>query len=289
VTTALLVAPNWYPDPSGRTQARYWDGRMWTAHVVRDGVATLDPLDGVQQPRELASFTHGVAPPDPGPTVGHGTQALQEMAAARPTPPPPSSPERTGEPRISTLGAVGVFVGAVLLFAVGVYLFRQGTFTVTASAPSVSRTVTLDQPDYRVTVPSSWTARTASGSLFDAVYSVPDREILNVAVVDFADASLSDPAARDDHLALASDMVADAIGQNPVLVDRTIVKSGGKILRVATYDLTDASGIVTRVRAYLAVGLDRAAIVAAYGTPGAADRHADAVAAAARTARLTST
>jgi hypothetical protein len=289
VTTALEAPPaNWYPDPSGRAQARYWDGRMWTAHVVRDGAATLDPLDGVQQPREPAPFNHGVTPSVPGPTVGHGTQALQEMAAARPTPPPPSSPERTAEPRISTLGAIGVLVGAILLFGVGIYLFRQGVFTVTPPPEKVSRTVTLEQPDYRVTVPNEWAERTASGSLFDAVYSVPDREILNVAVVDFADPSLSDPAARDDHLALAGAMVADEIGDNPVLVDRTIVKSGDKTLRVVTYDLTDASGIVTRVREYLAVGLDRAVIVTAYGTPGAVDRHLADVTAAARSAKLKS-
>ena len=57
--TTALEAPsaNWYPDPSGRTDARYWDGRMWTAHVVRDGAAALDPLDGVQQPRDRAPST----------------------------------------------------------------------------------------------------------------------------------------------------------------------------------------------------------------------------------------
>ena len=288
MTTALQVAPNWYPDPSGRAQARYWDGRMWTAHVVRDGVAALDPLDVVQQPREPAPFTHGVTPTVPGPTVGHDTPALQEMAAAQLSPPPAPSPARTTEPRISTLGAIGIVVGAVLVFGVGIYLFRQGVFTVKASSSNASSSVTLDQPDYRVSVPNQWLERTAAGSLFDAVYSVPDREILNVAVVDFADPSLADAAARDEHLAIASDMVADGIGANPVLVNRTTVKTDGKTLHVATYDLTDASGIVTRVREYLVVGSDRAVIVTAYGTPKAIDRHDDAVVDMAKTARFTS-
>jgi hypothetical protein len=146
----------------------------------------------------------------------------------------------------------------------------------------------LDQPDYRVSVPNQWLERTAAGSLFDAVYSVPDREILNVAVVDFADPSLADAAARDEHLAIASDMVADGIGANPVLVNRTTVKTDGKTLHVATYDLTDASGIVTRVREYLVAGSDRAVIVTAYGTPKAIDRHDDAVIDMAKTARFTS-
>ena len=257
---------------------------MWTAHVVRDGAAALDPLDGVQQPRDRAPSTPVVS----APAIGPGTQALQEMAAARPKPRRMiGSLPLTSEPRISTRGAVGVFVGALLLFGIGVYFFRQGAFTVTAPPPAVSSTMTFEQRDYRITIPSSWPQRATSGAPFDAVYSVPDREILNVGVMDFADASLSDPAARDQHLALASDMVAGAIGANPVLVERTIVKVGNGTLRVTTYNVTDASGIVTRVREYLAVGLDRAVIVTAYGTPGAVDRHADAVAVTARTAKLT--
>jgi hypothetical protein len=162
-------------------------------------------------------------------------------------------------------------------------------FTVTASPEKGNRTVTLEQPDYRVSIPAAWAERTAPGSLFDAVYSIRDREVLNVAIVDFADPSLSDPAARDEHLALASDMVADELGDNPVLVDRTFMRSGKKTLRVVTYDLTDASGIVTRVREYLTVGLDRAVIVTAYGTPGAVDRHLASVTAAARSAKIAST
>jgi hypothetical protein len=245
---------------------------MWTAHVVNGRVASLDPLDGVQQPRQPAPFAHGVAPAAADPAVGPGTRALQEMAAARPRPRWRSIPI-TSEPRISTVGAVGVFLLALLLFLTGVYFFRQGVFTVNPPRPIVSRTMTFAQPDYRVVLPSSWPAREASGDFFDAVYSVPDREILNVAVVDFADASLSDPTARDQHLGLASDMVAGAIGTNPVLVERTFVKLGGKTLRVSTYNITDASGIVTRVREYLSVGLDRAVIVTAYGTLDAVDRH----------------
>lgn len=34
----------WHPDPSGRFQFRYWDGRSWTAHVSRAGRAFHDPL-----------------------------------------------------------------------------------------------------------------------------------------------------------------------------------------------------------------------------------------------------
>ncbi len=36
---------NWYPDPTGRHDQRYWDGEQWTEHVFTDGVQGIDPLD----------------------------------------------------------------------------------------------------------------------------------------------------------------------------------------------------------------------------------------------------
>lgn len=37
----------WLPDPSGRHELRWWDGRRWTEHVSDGGVTTAD------QPGEL--------------------------------------------------------------------------------------------------------------------------------------------------------------------------------------------------------------------------------------------
>jgi hypothetical protein len=34
----------WYPDPSGRHEQRFFDGRQWSDHVVDAGVTGLDPL-----------------------------------------------------------------------------------------------------------------------------------------------------------------------------------------------------------------------------------------------------
>ena len=39
----------WHPDPMGRHQLRYWDGKAWTDHVSDNGVQGTDPL----QPRGL--------------------------------------------------------------------------------------------------------------------------------------------------------------------------------------------------------------------------------------------
>ena len=40
---------SWHPDPMGRHQLRYWDGKVWTDHVSDNGVQATDPL----QPRGL--------------------------------------------------------------------------------------------------------------------------------------------------------------------------------------------------------------------------------------------
>lgn len=37
----------WFPDPTGRHQYRWWDGEKWTHHVADDGVATSDPITGL--------------------------------------------------------------------------------------------------------------------------------------------------------------------------------------------------------------------------------------------------
>ena len=40
------VPADWYGDPTGRHQYRYWDGAGWTDHVADDGKASVDQLDG---------------------------------------------------------------------------------------------------------------------------------------------------------------------------------------------------------------------------------------------------
>jgi len=34
----------WFPDPYGRFEQRYFGGSIWTAHVITDGVQSVDPL-----------------------------------------------------------------------------------------------------------------------------------------------------------------------------------------------------------------------------------------------------
>lgn len=39
-----VAKPDWYPDPAGRHQYRYWDGAAWTDNVADSGKASSDPL-----------------------------------------------------------------------------------------------------------------------------------------------------------------------------------------------------------------------------------------------------
>jgi uncharacterized protein YxjI len=36
---------NWYPDPMGRYELRYWNGSQWTEHVSTQGRTATDPVD----------------------------------------------------------------------------------------------------------------------------------------------------------------------------------------------------------------------------------------------------
>jgi hypothetical protein len=51
-TESSRAKPDWYADPTGRHQYRYWDGAIWTADVADSGQASVDPLD---QPETAAA------------------------------------------------------------------------------------------------------------------------------------------------------------------------------------------------------------------------------------------
>jgi len=42
-TTVPSVPADWYKDPAGRYDFRYWDGSKWTENVSRAGVSFTDP------------------------------------------------------------------------------------------------------------------------------------------------------------------------------------------------------------------------------------------------------
>lgn len=44
-------APNWYPDPSGKHELRYWDGTGWTDRVSNHGKESIDAPGGTHVPQ----------------------------------------------------------------------------------------------------------------------------------------------------------------------------------------------------------------------------------------------
>lgn len=46
MTETTGYSPNWYPDPWGRHEHRYYDGASWTEHVGSHGRQTVDPPGG---------------------------------------------------------------------------------------------------------------------------------------------------------------------------------------------------------------------------------------------------
>jgi hypothetical protein len=49
LTMELQTPAQWYPDPVGRHEHRYWDGQNWTDQVSDGGVEGMDPLPGASQ------------------------------------------------------------------------------------------------------------------------------------------------------------------------------------------------------------------------------------------------
>ena len=39
-----MLDPGWYADPTGRYEARYWDGLKWTGHISHYGATGNDPI-----------------------------------------------------------------------------------------------------------------------------------------------------------------------------------------------------------------------------------------------------
>lgn len=103
MSQADAPAADWYPDPSGRFQFRYWDGEAWTGHVSTDGKTDWDPpgdaapedataqSGAVQQPAEEAAQAPAEEPvpadaqwapaAEEAPTEVAEAEAAQEAAA----------------------------------------------------------------------------------------------------------------------------------------------------------------------------------------------------------------
>lgn len=98
-----MTAPaDWYPDPLGRYEHRYWDGTSWTAHVATAGETAHDPIEeAAPQAGEVdggtstspgdASAGASSQPPAGSPAPGPGTGPPGPAAAPETSAPPGGS------------------------------------------------------------------------------------------------------------------------------------------------------------------------------------------------------
>lgn len=70
MTPPLHAAANWYADPLGRGEYRYWDGERWTQWIAHGGVSRPDTFDlpeGLPEPSRFAPPTPGTGAAVQGP------------------------------------------------------------------------------------------------------------------------------------------------------------------------------------------------------------------------------
>lgn len=124
--------PGWFPDPNGRHEHRYFNGRAWTADVADGGQRSIDPLGA------------GPTPVAPGPPPG----------ALPPVPPVPPAAERGGLATASLVcGIIGVLLAwipflvvggvvlAILALVFGIKTLRRGTTVGGAHGKSIAGVV----------------------------------------------------------------------------------------------------------------------------------------------------
>jgi len=55
-----LLDQGWYADPTGRYEARFWDGQKWTGHISHYGATGKDPIVRARLDRLWIRFLRSV-------------------------------------------------------------------------------------------------------------------------------------------------------------------------------------------------------------------------------------
>lgn len=87
MSTHPASGAGWQPDPTGRSDSRYWDGTSWTQAVMKDGNVDTDPIPvepaspvaGMPSPAQ--STLPGDMGPPPSPTDRHTSLSPAEAQA----------------------------------------------------------------------------------------------------------------------------------------------------------------------------------------------------------------
>lgn len=91
---------DWYDDPTGRKEKRYWNGSAWTEHVFSGGVQAIDPMTMVSP--EAAQPAQAAIPPK----VDAATEVTTPSAATSPAVPVRAAPTpQPASPKVALFGA----------------------------------------------------------------------------------------------------------------------------------------------------------------------------------------
>ena len=97
-------APDWYPDPTGRHEVRYFDGMTWTEHVANNGLTAFDPIaDGAPVAADAEALAATIVPAvstaaSPNATTVEAAHAAFAAALAPST--PVEEPEAPEQPEV---------------------------------------------------------------------------------------------------------------------------------------------------------------------------------------------
>ena len=322
--TAVSPPPNWYVDPTGRHQSRFWDGFTWTAHVVDAGREALDPLVVPALPAVPASDS---LPPLIGTTgsgghssqlatssrkpvadrglVGHGTASLRLMAETGPgiDPVAPAAPA-FADPRVEATAAtrrrrravidgVALVAAVVLVGVIVALLSANGTFTRAEPRHVEPADAVFTGNGYRASIPPSWIeGGPMPGARADMSYTlVATAPTLGLIGTDTTTrAALADPTQVAVVATTDAQSSVAATGAIVRVVSTDVVADGEQPIVGVTIDVDGADGTTRREIRYLVIGPEKSVAVSVTGDPGALDRagrQARAVAESVRFSRST--
>jgi hypothetical protein len=125
-----LPGADWYPDPLGRHEFRYWDGAAWSDNVADGGQASVDPVAVTAAP-SVSDRPTSVTPSDQVGNALPATLPVQSTVPAPGTPPKAKHARRGGK----VLAIVGLVLLLVVVVAVG-YSTVSTSLTAKAAAAS---------------------------------------------------------------------------------------------------------------------------------------------------------
>lgn len=106
---------NWYPDPKGEAELRYWDGSQWTEHT-HSAQTAAQPAPAAPPPSAAP------APQAPAPAASQGTAPGQQPGYQQQ--PAYTAPAQTAAPSGGGGSKLPLIIGAVVaVVAIGVVLF----------------------------------------------------------------------------------------------------------------------------------------------------------------------